>query len=97
MKTKLIIVALVSLLSFSIEAKPRKKAIKVQTFTEWSYSEGGFHATQTSEDEALVTSDFADGVYAPLPFRIIRGEMTQGEFHDTLIFVTDNLSEAFIN
>jgi len=46
-------------------------------------------------DEAFITSTYADGIYAPLPFRVIRGELSDQEFRDTLIFITDNLSEAF--
>jgi hypothetical protein len=95
MKTQLIIILLVSLISFSIEARPKKKAQSVQEFTEWTYTQDPFTVTRTTMDEAFITSTYADGIYAPLPFRVIRGELSDQEFRDTLIFITDNLSEAF--
>jgi len=95
MKTKLFIVLLVSLLSFSIEAKPKKKIAQVLNFTPWSYTLDGFHAQRDTLDEALVTSDYADGMGAPLPFRVIRGELSDFEFRETLIFIVDNMAEAY--
>lgn len=96
MKTKLLIVLAVTLASFSIEARPKKRQIvQTETFTEWTYSQDPFTVTRYSMDEAIITSPYSDGMQAPLPFRVIRGELTDHEFRETLIFITDNLSEAF--
>lgn len=96
MKTKLIVLILVSLISFSIEARPKKRQlVQLDTFTEWTYSQDPFTVTRYSMDEAIITSPYSDGVQAPLPFRVIRGELSDHDFRETLIFITDNLSEAF--
>lgn len=98
MNAKIVIVLLVSILSFSIEAKPKKKVqVTPQTaqYTEWSYHQDPFTVTRYSLDEAIIQSPYSDGIQAPLPFRVIRGELTDHEFRETLIFITDNLSEAF--
>lgn len=98
MNTKLVIVILVSILSFSMEAKPKKKVqITPQPapYTEWSYYQDPFTVTRYSMDEAIITSPVSDGMQAPLPFRVIRGELSDLDFRETLIFITDNLSEAY--
>lgn len=96
MNIKIVIVLLVSLLSFSIEARPKKKTIvQVQSFTPWSYTLDEFYAYRDTMDEALITSDYADGMQAPLPFRVIRGDLSDLEFQETLIFIVDNLAEAY--
>ena len=96
---KLLIVLLVSLVSFSIQAKPKKQPKIVQTllFEEWTYTQDPFTASFTSDTEALITSPVSDGSQAPLPFRVIKGEMSTHEFKETLTFITDNLSEAYNN
>jgi hypothetical protein len=93
MKTKIITMILVSLVAISIEARPRKKA--KCDFVEWTYTQDPFTTTRSTMDEAYITSPYSDGVQAPLPFRVIRGELSDHEFRETLIFITDNLSEAF--
>lgn len=97
MKTKLILVLLVSLLSFSIEAKPKKaKKLIVQSFEELTYTQDPFTVIRNSMDEAFISAgEISDGSQAPLPFYVFRGQLTDHEFRETLIFITDNLSEAY--
>lgn len=94
MKRSSFITALLGLLCVPALGK-RKQRISAETFTAWSYSQDPFTADMASPDEATITSPYSDGVSAPLPFRIIRGELTEHEFRETLIFITDNLSEAY--
>lgn len=89
------LICLISILFICLlhgDAKPKKTQ---QAFTPWSYTEQGFYAYRDTFDEALITSDSPDGIHAPLPFRVIRGELSDFEFRETLIFIVDNLSEAY--
>lgn len=98
MKTKLIVLITVLFACLSIEAKPKKKVQitpQAPQYTEWSYYQDPFTVTRYSMDEAIITSPVSDGMQAPLPFRVIRGELSDLDFRETLIFITDNLSEAY--
>lgn len=81
---RLLLILLVSLASVGA-AKKR---------VSWSYFQDPFTVTRY-HNEAVIDSPVSDGLQAPLPFTVIKGSLTDHEFRETLIFITDNLSEAY--
>jgi hypothetical protein len=102
-KQPIILIILILLSCFAAQqlgAKPKKNAAlaALQSFEPLDYSEGGFRGQRISLDIAYISSDegFDDGIIGPLPFYVLRPpEMTDHEFRETIIFVVDNISEAF--
>ena len=97
MKAKLIVLVLVLVACFSIEAKQKKKCPPPPAFEHLEYTEPPFSVIRTSLDFAYVYGEegAADGIHGPLPFWMFRGDLSDHEFRETLIFVVDNISEAW--
>lgn len=99
MKTKLILVLLVSLLSFSIEAKPKKAkkiTAPVLVFStpapsdmDWVWENGSYIAFWVNEDENgfawIVGPEFPDGI------RVMKDSLDGVTFKNHLMFLVDTL------